>query len=327
MKALLCKELGPADTLVIEEIPAEPISPHAARVRVTAAGVNFPDTLVIEGKYQFKPQLPFSPGAEMAGVVTEIGDKVTNVAVGDRVMAVLSHGCYREELVTPAAGLLPVPDGMPLDLAAIFPMAYGTSYHALKQRAALAPGESVLVLGAAGGVGLAAVELAKAMGAGKVIAAVGSEEKMAVCREHGADEVINYNEGLKAQIKALTGGQGVDVIYDPVGGDLFDDVPSCLAWRGRVLIVGFAAGRIPELPINKLLIKGASAVGVFWGAFAMREAALNLQNFSELAALWRDGKLKPRVSADYTLEQVPQALHDLLARKAQGKLRVKVADV
>lgn len=327
MKALLCKELGPAEKLVVEDIPSEAVGPNAARVAVSAAGVNFPDTLVIEGKYQFKPQPPFSPGAEMAGVVTEVGDKVTNVAVGDHVMAVLSHGCYREELVTPAAGLLKVPDGMPLETAAIFPMAYGTSYHALKQRAALAPGETVLVLGAAGGVGLAAVELAKAMGAGKVIAAVGSEEKMAVCREHGADEVINYTLGLKAQIKALTSGQGVDVIYDPVGGDLFDDLPSCLAWRGRVLIVGFAAGRIPELPMNKLLIKGAAAVGVFWGAFAMREAELNQQNFDELAVMWKSGKLKPRVSADYTLEQVPEALHDLLARKAQGKLRVRVADV
>ncbi len=327
MKALLCKELGPAEKLVVEDIPSEPMTPYAARVKVAAAGVNFPDTLVIEGKYQFKPQPPFSPGAEMAGVVTEVGENVSQLAVGDKVMAVLSHGCYREELVTPAAGLLKVPDGMPLETAAIFPMAYGTSYHALKQRAGLAPGESVLVLGAAGGVGLAAVEIAKAMGAGKVIAAVGSEAKMAVCREHGADEVINYSDGLKAQIKALTGGQGVDVIYDPVGGDLFDEIPSCLAWRGRVLIVGFAAGTIPELPINKLLIKGASAVGVFWGAFAMREPALNQQNFEELAVLWREGKLKPRVSADYTLEQVPQALHDLLARKAQGKLRVRIADV
>ncbi len=327
MKALLCKELGPAEKLVVADIPNEPMTPYAARVKVAAAGVNFPDTLVIEGKYQFKPQPPFSPGAEMAGVVTEVGEKVSQLAVGDKVMAVLSHGCYREELVTPAAGLLKVPDGMPLKTAAIFPMAYGTSYHALKQRAGLAPGESVLVLGAAGGVGLAAVEIAKAMGAGKVIAAVGSEEKMAVCREHGADEVINYSDGLKAQIKALTGGQGVDVIYDPVGGDLFDEIPSCLAWRGRVLIVGFAAGTIPQLPINKLLIKGASAVGVFWGAFAMREPVLNQQNFEDLAAMWREGKLKPRVSADYTLEQVPQALHDLLARKAQGKLRVRIADV
>ncbi|MEN8720078.1 MAG: NADPH:quinone oxidoreductase family protein [Oceanococcaceae bacterium] len=326
MKALLCKTLGPAEQLTVEDIPAEPMGPHAARVRVVAAGVNFPDTLVIEGKYQFKPALPFSPGAEMAGVVTEVGDKVQGLSPGDRVMAVLSHGCYREELVTPAAGLIKVPDDMPLDVAAVFPMAYGTSYHALVQRAQLAKGESVLVLGAAGGVGLAAVELAKALGAGKVIAAVGSDAKMDVCRAHGADEVINYSTGLKEQIKALTGGQGVDVIYDPVGGALFDEIPSCLAWKGRVLVVGFAAGDIPLLPINKLLIKGASAVGVFWGAFAMREPAVNAANFAHLAALWQQGALHPEVSADYALEQVPQALADLLARKAQGKLRVRISD-
>lgn len=327
MKALLCKHLGPADQLVVEEVAAEPLGPHAARVKVAACGVNFPDTLVIEGKYQYKPEPPFSPGAEMAGTVVEVGEKVQGLKPGDAVMGVFSHGCYREEIVVPAAGLLPVPTGMPLDLAGVFPMAYGTSYHAFKQRARLQAGDSVLVLGAAGGVGLAAVELAKAMGASKVIAAVGSEDKFAVCKEHGADEVINYKQGLKGPIKALTGGQGVDVIYDPVGGDLFDEIPSCLAWNGRVLIVGFAAGTIPQLPVNKLLIKGAAAVGVFWGAFAMREAAENRRNFEELAALWEQGKLQPRISGRYRLEEVPQALADLLARKAQGKLLVQVGDV
>lgn len=327
MKALLCKALGPAENLVVEDVPPEPITPFGVRVQIAAAGVNFPDTLVIEGKYQYKPTPPFSPGAEMAGTVTEVGDKVTQWKPGDKVMAVLSHGCYREEIVTPAAGLLAVPESMPLETAAVFPMAYGTSYHALVQRARLQAGESVLVLGAAGGVGLAAIELAKALGAGRVIAAVGDDAKAEICREHGADDVINYSDGIKGPIKALTEGKGVDVIYDPVGGALFDEIPSCLAWNGRVLIVGFAAGTIPELPINKLLIKGASAVGVFWGAFAMREPAANTENFAALTRLWDSGKLQPAVSAEYSLDQVPQALSDLLARKAKGKLRIRVNHV
>ncbi len=328
MKALLCKTLGPAENLVLEDIEPEALGPAAVRVRVHAAGVNFPDTLVIEGKYQFKPPLPFSPGAEMAGTITEVGAKVSQYAVGDRVMGVFTHGCYREEVVVPAAGVIPVPEGMSLDQAAVFPMAYGTSYHALAQRAELQAGESVLVLGAAGGVGLAAVELAKAMGAGKVIAAVGSEDKFAVCREHGADEVINYREeSLRERVKALTGGQGVDVIYDPVGGDAFDEAVRCLGWRGRLLVIGFASGRIPELAANRLLIKGAAAVGVFWGAFAMREPARNQQNFAELAELWAAGKLSPRIAARYPLAEVPRALDDLLGRRVQGKLLVEVADV
>lgn len=328
MRAIVCEQLGPAEQLVLRDLPSERLASDAVRIRVCASGVNFPDTLIIEGKYQVQPPLPFCPGAEMAGDIVEVGAAVTELAPGDRVMGVFTHGCFREELVAPASSLIPVPEGMALDLAAVFPMAYGTSYHALKQRARLMLGESVLVLGAAGGVGLAAVELAKAMGAGRVIAAVGAAEKEHRVRAAGADEVIIYTQdSLKSEIKRLTGGQGVDVIYDPVGGDVFAEAVSCLAWGGRLLIVGFAAGEIPKLAMNKLLLKGAAAVGVFWGAFAMREPAANAQNFRELAQFWSEGHLRPHVHQRYALDQVPEALQALGQRRVQGKLLIEVADV
>lgn len=328
MRAIVCEQLGSADQLVMRDLPVEALGPDAVRVRVAGCGVNFPDTLIIQGQYQVRPPLPFSPGAEMAGVVVEVGGKVEALAPGDRVMGVFSHGCYREELVAPAQSLVRVPAGMDLDQAAVFPMAYGTSYHALKQRGRLQPGETVLVLGAAGGVGLAAVELAKAMGAGRVIAAVGSAEKEARVRSAGADEVILYAEAsLKSEVKRLTGGQGVDVIYDPVGGDVFAEAVSCLAWGGRLLVVGFAAGEIPKLAMNKLLLKGAAAVGVFWGAFALREPAVNAQNFQELAQFWAAGHLRPHIHQRYALEDVPVALQALGGRRVQGKLLIEVADV
>nr|MBV6630021.1 NADPH:quinone oxidoreductase family protein [Oceanococcus sp. HetDA_MAG_MS8] len=328
MRAIVCEELGPAQNLVMRDLPEEELGPQAVRVNIAACGVNFPDTLIIEGKYQVRPTPPFVPGAEMAGVVTQVGAEVEAWKPGDRVMGVFSHGCYAEQMIAPAQSLIPIPDGMTFEQAAVFPMAYGTSYHALKQRASLQAGETVLVLGAAGGVGLAAVELSRAMGAGRIIAAVGSASKEERVREAGADEVIIYTQSsLKAEVKRLTGGQGVDVIYDPVGGDVFAEAVSCLAWGGRLLIVGFAAGSIPQLAMNKLLLKGAAAVGVFWGAFAMREPAANAQNFAELAQLWADGHLRPHIYQRYSLANVPQALQALGERQVQGKLLIEVADV
>ncbi len=326
MRAIVCEAYGPPDALVLKEIESPELGRNAVRLQVHACGVNFPDTLIIEGKYQFKPEPPFTPGSEVAGVVIEIGADVRHVQPGDEVMALVTWGGYAEEVVLPASSIIPKPKSLSFVEAAAVPMAYGTSYHALVQRAQLVAGESLLVLGAAGGVGLAAVELGAKLGA-KVIAAVGSDDKFAVCEKYGAQTCINYRDkDLKAEIKALTKGQGVDVIYDPVGGDQFDLATSCLAWKGRLLVVGFASGRIPELPINKMLLKGASLVGVFWGAFAMREPGVNQDNFMKLAEWFEGGELRPHVSATYGLEQVPQALNDMLARKALGKLIIKIRD-
>jgi NADPH2:quinone reductase len=258
MKALLCKAFGPADTLVLEDLPSPEPKKNEVLIEVQAAGVNFPDTLIIEGKYQFKPPFPFAPGGEVAGVVKAVGEKVSHLRAGDRVMALTGWGGFAEEVAVPAYNVLPVPKTMDLTTAAAFGMTYGTSMHALKQRANLQPGETLLVLGASGGVGLAAVEIGKSMGA-KVIAAASSAEKLEVARTAGADELINYSEqSLKDEVKKLTGGQGVDVIYDPVGGTLFEEAFRSIAWNGRFLVVGFAAGGgIPALPANLPLLKGA----------------------------------------------------------------------
>lgn len=320
MKAVVCTEYGPASALEHKDVDPPKLGKGDVRIAVHAAGVNFPDTLIIEGKYQFKPEPPFSPGGEVAGVVAEVGEGVTHLKPGDHVAALVLHGGYAEQVVAPAAMVMPIPKAVPLDVAAAFSMTYGTSYHALKQRAAIQPGETLLVLGAAGGVGLAAVQIGKAMGA-RVIAAAGNDDKLALCREHGADEVINYsNEDLKERTKALTGGNGADVIYDPVGGDFFKPALSSIAWNGRYLVVGFAAGDIPQVGINRLLLKGAALVGVFWGVFAQREAALNRQNFMELFELMQQGKIAPHISARYPLADAPKALQALLAREVTGKV-------
>lgn len=325
MKALLCKAFGPAETLTLEDIDSPRPKGNEVLIEVQAAGVNFPDTLIIEGKYQFKPPFPFSPGGEVAGVVAAVGDKVTHLKADDRVMALTGWGGFAEQVAAPAYNVLPVPASMDLTTAAAFGMTYGTSMHALKQRANLQPGETLLVLGAAGGVGLAAVEIGKAMGA-KVIAAASSAEKLAVARNAGADELINYSEqSLKDEVKKLTGGQGVDVIYDPVGGTLFEEAFRCMAWNGRFLVVGFAAGGgIPALPANLPLLKGASLVGVFWGSFAQRQPADNADNFRQLFAWHAEGKLKPLVSQTFPLERGGEAIAALGQRKAIGKLVVTV---
>ncbi|PZW67134.1 NADPH:quinone reductase-like Zn-dependent oxidoreductase [Pseudomonas sp. URMO17WK12:I1] len=325
MKALLCKAFGPAETLTLEDIDSPRPKGNEVLIEVQAAGVNFPDTLIIEGKYQFKPPFPFSPGGEVAGVVAAVGDKVTHLKTGDRVMALTGWGGFAEQVAAPAYNVLPVPDSVDLTTAAAFGMTYGTSMHALKQRATLKPGETLLILGAAGGVGLAAVEIGKAMGA-KVIAAASSAEKLEVARSAGADELINYSEqSLKDEVKRLTNGQGVDVIYDPVGGPLFEEAFRCMAWNGRFLVVGFAAGGgIPALPANLPLLKGASLVGVFWGSFAQRQPADNAENFRQLFAWHAEGKLKPLVSQTFPLARGGEAIDALGQRKAVGKLVVTI---
>ena len=325
MKALLCKAFGPASSLVLEDLPSPEPKKNEVLIEVHAAGVNFPDTLIIEGKYQFKPPFPFAPGGEAAGVVKAVGEKISHLRAGDRVMALTGWGGFAEEVAVPGYNVLPVPKSMDLTTAAAFGMTYGTSMHALKQRAKLQPGETLLVLGASGGVGLAAVEIGKAMGA-KVIAAASTAEKLEVARNAGADHLINYSEqSLKDEVKKLTGGQGVDVIYDPVGGELFEEAFRSIAWNGRFLVVGFAAGGgIPALPANLPLLKGAALVGVFWGSFAQRQPQDNAANFQQLFAWHAEGKLKPLVSQTFPLARGGEAIDALGQRKAVGKVVVQV---
>ncbi|NLJ12026.1 MAG: NADPH:quinone oxidoreductase family protein [Gammaproteobacteria bacterium] len=324
MKAVLCKAFGPADTLVVEEVNSPEIKKNEVLLDVHAAGINFPDTLIIEGKYQFKPPFPFSPGGEAAGVISAVGEKVSHLQVGQRVMALTGWGSCAEQVAVPAYNILPMPEGMDFPTAAAFSMTYGTAIHALKQRGALQERETLLVLGASGGVGLAAIEIGKAMGA-RVIAAASSAEKLEVARQAGADELINYHdEDVRERLKTLTKGQGVDVIIDPVGGDLFETVFRSIAWNGRMLVIGFASGTIPSLPANLPLLKGAAVIGVFWGAFAQRQPQDNVANFQQLFAWYTQGKLKPLVSQTFPLEETAAAINTLGARKAVGKLVIKV---
>ncbi|HFL7940900.1 TPA: NADPH:quinone oxidoreductase family protein [Pseudomonas putida] len=322
MKAVLCKTLGPARDLVLEDVASPQPRKNEILLDVQAAGVNFPDTLIIEGKYQFQPPLPFSPGGEAAGVVAAVGEKAGALKVGDRVMALTGWGAFAEQVAVPFYNVLPIPASMDFSTAAAFGMTYGTSMHALRQRGQLQAGETLLVLGASGGVGLAAVEIGKAMGA-RVIAAASSAEKLAVAKAAGADELIDYTQAsLREEIKRLTGGQGVDVIYDPVGGELFEQAVRGLAWNGRLLVVGFASGSIPQLAANLVLLKGAAVLGVFWGAFAQRQPEDNAANFKQLFAWHAEGKLKPLVSQTYPLAEAGAAIEKLGQRQAVGKLVV-----
>ncbi|MBO6851317.1 MAG: NADPH:quinone oxidoreductase family protein [Marinobacter sp.] len=324
MKAILCKEYGPAEKLVIEDIDSPVVKGYGVKIRVKAAGLNFPDTLIIENKYQLKPALPFSPGGEMAGEVLEVGEKVTRFKPGDRVAGLTGYGAFAEEIVAPEQNLLPIPDAMPDEKAAAFSMVYGTSYYALKQRANIQPGETLLVLGASGGVGLATVELGKAMGA-HVIAAASSAEKLAVAKAAGADDLINYTEEpLKEAVKKLTKSKGVDVVYDPVGGEFTEQALRAMAWNGRHLIIGFAAGDIPKIPANLTLLKGCSVVGVFWGSFTQREPQTSAQNRMELMKLYADGKIDPKISEVFEFEDYAKALGALTERRATGKVVLKV---
>jgi len=320
MKAVLCKEYGPPESLVIEDIPSPRPGKGQVVITVKACGVNFPDTLIIEGKYQFKPALPFSPGGEVSGIVKELGEGVNTVKVGDRVIAFTGWGGFAEEVVTEAAKLIPIPGDIDFATAASFTLVFGTAHHALKDRAHIKPGETLLVLGAAGGVGLASVELGKLMGA-RVIAAASSDENLEVCKQHGADDVINYtNEDLRERVKTLTGGNGVDVIVDPLGGNYSEPALRSIAWNGRFLVIGFAAGDIPRIPLNLTLLKGCSIVGVFWGSFTEHEPRHNQENIQELLTWLAQGKLKPHISATYPLERAAGALNDVLNRKVKGKV-------
>ncbi len=324
MRAVLCKEFGPPESLVLEEV--EPLKPGKGQVviSVRACGLNFPDALMIQGKYQARPPMPFAPGGEVSGIIKEVGEGVTSVKRGDHVIAVTGWGGFAEEVITAEAKLISMPAGVDFATAAAFTMAYATSYHALKDRAHLASGNSLLVLGAAGGVGLAAVEIGKFLGA-RVIAAASTDEKLAVCKQYGADEVINYTtEDLKEHVKSLTAGQGVDVSFDPVGGSYAEVALRSTGWKGRYLVIGFASGEIPRIPLNLTLLKGSSIVGVFWGSFTEREPQRHQQNLQELLTLLAEGKLKPHISATYPLEQAATALNDMLQRKVQGKAVVLV---
>ncbi len=324
MRAVVCKAFGPPESLVVEDVPDPVAGAGEVVIDVVASSVTFPDFLVIQDKYQFKPALPFSPGSEVSGIVSAVGDGVTNVKVGDRVLSGVGVGGMAEKVVAKADGVVGLPDGIDLVSAPGFLYAYGTSHHALKDRAHIQPGESLVVLGAAGGVGLAAVELGVRAGA-RVIAAASSEEKLALCRAYGATDTINYStDDLKNTIRDLTGGKGADVVYDAVGGAYAEPALRSTAWDGRFLVIGFAAGEIPKIPLNLALLKGCSIVGVFYGAWSGREPAKQRENVRELLDWWAKGELKPYVHEAYPLERAPEAIRALADRKVLGKVVVQV---
>ena len=323
MKAILCTKPGGPDDLELREVPDPVAGPGEAVVRIHAAGLNFFDTLIIAGKYQTKPPLPFSPAAEFAGVIESVGDGVTAVKTGDRVLGYNGYGAARERIAVPAAKLVRLPDTLDFDRAAGLCVTYGTSLHALRDRARLQKGETLAVLGASGGIGLSAVELGKQMGA-RVIACASSDEKIAFARQHGADEGINYaKEDLRDALKRLGGERGIDVIYDPVGGPYAEAALRAIAWKGRFLVVGFAAGEIPKLPLNLVLLKGCDLVGVFWGSWVAREPAAQHAALTDLAQWCAEGKLSSHVHAVYPLEQTAQALKDIAGRKVMGKAIIR----
>jgi NADPH2:quinone reductase len=325
MKAVLAKAFAPLEQLVLEEVPAKHPGAGQVLIAVTACGVNFLDGLIVQGKYQTRPPLPFSPGAEVAGVIKEVGPGVSGLTAGLRVLATPGFGGFAEEVVAEAANVLPLPETMDFTTAACFPIVYATSLHALKDRGQLRSGETLLVLGAAGGVGLTAVEIGKILGA-RVIAAASSEDKLALCREHGADALINYaSSDLRERVKELTAGKGVDVVYDPVGGPYAEAGVRSLASFGRYLVIGFASGEIPKIPLNLLLLKQAALVGVFWGAFARARPQQNAENFAELFGWYAQGLLRPHVSETFALPAYREALDVVMNRRARGKVALLVA--
>ena len=320
MKALQVTSFAPYAEHGVTEVEAPPIKPGHVRVAMRAGGVNFPDILMVEGKYQIKPPFPFVAGAEGAGEIVELGEGVTHLSVGDRVATMPGTGTFAEEAVVPAPVCARIPDSMSFEEAAGFVMVYGTSLHALKDRGELKAGERLLVLGAAGGVGLATVELGKAMGA-EVWAAASTPEKLETCREHGADHLLDYTvEDLKGLFKEAGGKRGFDVIYDPVGDRFAEPAFRSIAWMGRYLVIGFAAGDIPKLPLNLALLKGADVRGVFWGAWTQRDFAGHQRNLAELFQMYENGKLRPRISASYPLEDYARAMDDLGNRRVRGKV-------
>ena len=332
MKALQCVELAGPEKLIFTEVDDPKPGAGEVLIEVKAASVNFPDVLMIQGLYQFQPPMPFIPGAECSGVVDEIGEGVDSCSIGDHVFVMAGNGCFAEKIVVEAARVSLIPKEMDFPIAAALPMTYGTSLYALKQRANLQPGETLLVLGAAGGVGLSAVELGKSMGA-RVIAAASSEEKIQICLEHGADEAFVYPSGtldrdqqkeFSSKIKELTGGLGANVIYDPVGGSFSEPALRAMAWEGRFLVIGFAAGEIPKPPLNLALLKGCQIVGVFWGAWTTMFPDENMKNFQELFSLHAAGKINPEISDRFSLEESAAAIAHLKERKAKGKVIIDV---
>jgi NADPH2:quinone reductase len=321
MKSILCRQWGSPDTLRLEEVARRPLAPHEVRIRVHASGVNFADTLMVAGQYQVKPEFPFTPGLEAAGDVIELGAEVRHLALGQRVLAVLRFGGgYSEEIAIHAEAVVPIPEAMDFVTAAAFPVAYGTAHFALTHRGHLRRGETLLVLGAAGGVGLAAVEIGKELGA-RVIAAAGAPDKLAIAKEHGADELIDYrHESIRDRVRTLTGGLGADVVFDPVGGDAFDQALRAVNWEARMLVIGFAAGRIQAVPANLILVKNISVIGVVWGAQAARDPALVSRNLVELLRWWGRGRLKPLVGKTFPLAEAGTAMQALLSRRHAGKI-------
>lgn len=324
MKAILCHRYGTADELELGELPEPQAGDGEVVVKVVAAALNFFDTLLIAGKYQLKPDFPFSPAAEFAGTIHSIGKNVTGFAPGDRVMGYSAYGAAREFVVAKVARLVRVPDNLDFERAAGLSVTYGTTIHALKDRAMMKPGETLAVLGAAGGVGLAAIEIGKLMGA-RVIACASSDEKCEFAKKHGADETVNYGrDDLRAELKRIGGKHGIDVIYDPVGGDYAEPALRSIAWKGRYLVVGFAAGEIPKIPLNLPLLKGCDIVGVGWGNFVEREPEMQAANMNEIVRWCADGKLSAHVHAVYPLSDTAQALKDIAARKIMGKAILKI---
>ena len=326
MKAIVCEELGPPSLLRYKECPMPLPKEHEVIVKVHVCSLNFPDTLIIHGKYQFKPPLPFTPGSDIAGVLESVGAGVKHLKVGDAVFGLIPYGGLSEYVAVSSKSVFPKPASMSDEIAASFMMAYGTSYHALKDRAQLKEGETLVVLGASGGVGSAAIVLGKLMGA-RVIACASSEDKLEFCREQGADETINYtNEDLKSRIKGLTDGKGADVVYDPVGDRYSEPAIRAMAWAGRYLVVGFAAGEIPKIPLNLPLLKSCAIVGVFWGSWAMQFPNENISNTLQLVQWQLEGKIKPHIHAVYPLADTATALEEMQARIVKGKLVVQCAD-
>jgi len=325
MRAVVLRSYGPPSQLGVEDVGAPQLKPGCVRLRVHAVGFGFPDALMVAGKYQVKPDAPFTPGNETAGVVTEVAADVAMVKPGDRVLAIAGQGGLAEECIAPASSLIPLPANMSMAAAAGFLVNYGTTYHALVQRAQIKPGETLLVLGAAGGVGLTAIEIGKALGA-RVLAGASTQEKLELAKRHGADEVFNYSsEQIKAKVMEFTGERGIDVAYDPVGADFAEQVVRSMAWNGRYLVIGFAGGKIPAIPLNLPLLKGCSLVGVFWGAHTRREPQVHADNLQALFRLFNEGKIKPHITEMHGLERFTEALEALNNRRSTGKVVIRVA--
>ncbi|MTI43288.1 NADPH2:quinone reductase [Roseibium hamelinense] len=322
MRASLCQKLGPPETLTVQELPDPAPSASEILVRVKACALNFFDTLIIQGNYQFKPDLPFSPAAEFAGIIEATGSDVAQFKPGDRVMGYMKWGAARELVLASANDLIPLPDGVPFEIAAGLTVTYGTTLHAFRDRARLQPGETVAVLGASGGVGQAAVEIAKLMGA-RVIACASSLAKLSFAKKLGADELLDYSAvPLKETLKELTDGNGVDVVYDPVGGDLSEQALRATGWEGRYLVIGFASGDIPKIPLNIVMLKGCDVQGVFWGNAVSRDPGGHKANMELLLGWVAEGRIKPHIHGTYGLDDIPKALHELKDRKVKGKVIV-----